>query len=167
MADNAFQTYTHSGNSCPTRFVAVRKSRKIRKIEKSLKHFPRLQPTPNRCYTHPGYTWYIVRSVRTWNKGPYTCYWRKDGRLIRLQLRWVYTRRALKGGSINYDNHGSVNPPIPLQGRCQLLSSDIAEELQEILIESPSLLLDDIGEWLAIYHESTTNPYQRQLCTIT
>jgi hypothetical protein len=47
-----------------------------------------------------------------------------------------------------------VSPPTPLRGRRRLLSSDIAEELHEndeMLIESPSLLLDEIGEWLAIY----------------
>jgi transposase len=53
----------------------------------------------------------------------------------------------------NYENHGCVNPPTPLRGRHRLLSSDIAEELNELLIESPSLLLDEIGEWLAIYHD--------------
>jgi transposase len=37
------------------------------------------------------------------------------------------------------------------RGHRRLLSSDIAEELHEMLIESPSLLLDEIGEWLAIY----------------
>jgi transposase len=53
----------------------------------------------------------------------------------------------------NYENHGSVDPSTPLRGRRRLLSSDIAEELHEMLIESPSLLLDEIGEWLAIYHD--------------
>jgi transposase len=53
----------------------------------------------------------------------------------------------------NYENHGSVNPPTPLRGRRRLLNSHIAEELHELLIESPSLLLDEIGEWLAIYHD--------------
>jgi hypothetical protein len=45
----------------------------------------------------------------------------------------------------------SPPPPTPLRGCCRLLSSNIAEELHEMLIESPSLLLDKIGEWLAIY----------------
>ena len=64
----------------------------------------------------------------------------------------------------NYENHGCVSPPTPLRGRRRLLSSDIAEELHELLIESPSLLLDEIGEWLAIYHDQ---PYQQQPCMIT
>ncbi|KAF8499877.1 hypothetical protein F5888DRAFT_1611162, partial [Russula emetica] len=49
--------------------------------------------------------------------------------------------------------HGCVNPPTPLRGRRRLLGSHIAEELHELLIENPSLLLDEIGEWLAIYHD--------------
>lgn len=53
----------------------------------------------------------------------------------------------------NYQKYGTVNPPTPLRGRPRLLSSGIAEELHELLVESPSLLLDEIGEWLAIYHD--------------
>jgi hypothetical protein len=33
------------------------------------------------------------------------------------------------------------------------LNSNITEELHELLDESPSLLLDEIGEWLAVYHD--------------
>jgi hypothetical protein len=60
--------YTRFGNSCLTCFVAVQKSRKIRKIRKirkNLEHFPHLQPAPYLCHTHPGHSWYIVRSVWT------------------------------------------------------------------------------------------------------
>jgi transposase len=53
----------------------------------------------------------------------------------------------------NYESHGRVDPPTPLRGRRRLLSSAITEELQELLVENPSLLLDEIGEWLAIYHD--------------
>lgn len=53
----------------------------------------------------------------------------------------------------NYETHGCVNPPTPLRGRRRMLSSDVAEELHEMFIENPSLLLDEIREWLAIYHD--------------
>jgi transposase len=53
----------------------------------------------------------------------------------------------------NYENHGCVNPPTPLWGCPRLLSSDIVEEPHKLLINSPSLLLDKIGEWLALYHD--------------
>ena len=62
----------------------------------------------------------------------------------------------------NYENHGTVNPPTPLRGRRRLLNPNVTEELHEMLTESPSLLLDEIGEWLAIYHDqpiSTTALY--------
>jgi hypothetical protein len=35
------------------------------KVRKSLERFPRLQSAPYLHYTHPGHTWYIVRSVQT------------------------------------------------------------------------------------------------------
>ncbi|KAI0264583.1 hypothetical protein BGY98DRAFT_888945, partial [Russula aff. rugulosa BPL654] len=62
----------------------------------------------------------------------------------------------------DYENHGTVNPPTPLRGRRRLLNPNVTEELHEMLTESPSLLLDEIGEWLAIYHDqpiSTTALY--------
>jgi transposase len=61
--------------------------------------------------------------------------------------------KSIKRWEHNYENHGSVDPPTPLRGRRRPLSSDIAEELHKLLLESPSLLLDEIGEWLAIYHD--------------
>ena len=70
--------------------------------------------------------------------------------------------KSIKRWEHNYEIHGSVNPPTPQRGQRRLLSSAIAEELQEMLIESPLLLLDKIGEWLAIYHDqpiSTTALY--------
>jgi transposase len=45
----------------------------------------------------------------------------------------------------SYETHGIVNPPTPLRGRRQLLNSNITEELHEMIIESPSLLLDEVG----------------------
>ena len=36
----------------------------------------------------------------------------------------------------NYESHGSVNPPTPLRGCRQFLSSDITEELHELLVET-------------------------------
>ncbi|KAF8492773.1 hypothetical protein F5888DRAFT_1618582, partial [Russula emetica] len=67
----------------------------------------------------------------------------------------VYTvhSKSIERWEHNYQTHGSVNPPTPLRGRRRLLGSHIAEELHELLIENPSLLLYEIGEWLAIYHD--------------
>jgi len=53
----------------------------------------------------------------------------------------------------NYDIHGYVNPPTPLRGRRRLLTDRMTEELRVLITENLSLLLDEIGEWLAIYHD--------------
>jgi transposase len=53
----------------------------------------------------------------------------------------------------NYDIHGCVNPPTPLRGRPRLLTDRMTEELRVLITENPSLLLDEIGEWLVLYHD--------------
>jgi transposase len=52
-----------------------------------------------------------------------------------------------------YAIHGCVDPPTPLRGRPRVLTNRMTEELRDLIVESPSLLLDEIGEWLAIYHD--------------
>src|SRR5882757_6362815 len=53
----------------------------------------------------------------------------------------------------NYEIHGCVHSPAPLRGRPRLLTSRMTEELRDLITKNPSLLLDEIGEWLAIYHD--------------
>jgi transposase len=53
----------------------------------------------------------------------------------------------------NYDIHGCVNPHSPLRGRPRLLTDRMTNELHELITENPSLLIDEIGEWLALYHD--------------
>jgi len=53
----------------------------------------------------------------------------------------------------NYEVHGRVDPPSTLRGRCRILSGEVIRELRELMQESPELYLDEIGEWLALYHE--------------
>jgi len=52
----------------------------------------------------------------------------------------------------NYGIHGRVDPPSALRGRHRILTSDVIGELRELMQESPELYLDEIGEWLALYH---------------
>ncbi|KAF5378873.1 hypothetical protein D9615_006901 [Tricholomella constricta] len=52
----------------------------------------------------------------------------------------------------NYETHGRVDPPSVLRGRPRILTQDALNDLQELIQESPSLFLDEIGEWLALYH---------------
>ncbi|KAH7924847.1 hypothetical protein BV22DRAFT_1012430, partial [Leucogyrophana mollusca] len=48
---------------------------------------------------------------------------------------------------------GRVDTPSILRGHCWLLNATAIAELQELIKESPSLFLDEISEWLAIYHD--------------
>ena len=53
----------------------------------------------------------------------------------------------------NYETHSLVNPPSYLQGRQCILSSYVVDDLYDLMLESPELYLDEIGIWLALYHE--------------
>ena len=52
----------------------------------------------------------------------------------------------------NYEVHGQVDPPSINQGRRRLLTQDVIEDIQELLLETPDLYLDEIAEWLLLYH---------------
>lgn len=53
----------------------------------------------------------------------------------------------------NYDTHGRVNLPSFLRGRHRTLSGNVIDELRELIEESPDLFLDEIGSWLALFHD--------------
>jgi transposase len=53
----------------------------------------------------------------------------------------------------NYEDYGCVNPPSALYGRHRILTNEVIDELRELIQESPELFLDEIGEWLALYHD--------------
>jgi transposase len=53
----------------------------------------------------------------------------------------------------NYEMHGLVNPSSYLRGRRHILSADVVDDLNDLMLESPKLYLDEIGIWLALYHE--------------
>jgi transposase len=53
----------------------------------------------------------------------------------------------------NYHTQGRVDPLSFLQGRRRILSADVVEELCDLIQESPGLYLDEIGLWLALYHD--------------
>ena len=40
-----------------------------------------------------------------------------------------------------------------IKGRPKLLTGVMIDDIQQILREDPTLLLDEIGEWLALYHD--------------
>jgi transposase len=53
----------------------------------------------------------------------------------------------------NYDTHGRVDPHSVLQGHRRLLNATAIEDLHDLIQESPSLFLDEIADWLALYHD--------------
>jgi len=54
----------------------------------------------------------------------------------------------------NHDQHGMVIPPSYHQGWCRLLSAEAISDLKELIDKSLELYLNEIGEWLALYHDS-------------
>lgn len=52
----------------------------------------------------------------------------------------------------NYDKFGHGDLPSVLRGRPCILS-EMTENLHQLISETPSVYLDKITEWLAIYHD--------------
>ena len=61
--------------------------------------------------------------------------------------------KSIRQWADNYDTHGCVNPPSVLSGCPCLLNSKAISDLQELICETPTLFLDEISEWLALYHD--------------
>jgi transposase len=132
--------------------VAVRKSRKRKKEKNHWNTFLVSNPLPTFLYPPSTHMVYRIISPDLKQRALYLLLeegWEIDQITAALGVH----SKSVERWKNNYESHGSVNPPTPLRGRRRLLSSSIAEELHELLIESPSLLLDEIGEWLAIYHD--------------
>ena len=53
----------------------------------------------------------------------------------------------------NYEVHGHVAPRSANRGRRRLLTQDVIEDMQELLFETPDLYLDEIADWLLLYHD--------------
>jgi transposase len=53
----------------------------------------------------------------------------------------------------NYKTYGCVNPSSVLQGHHRLLNTATIMDLHKFIQESPSLFLDEIAKWLALYHD--------------
>ena len=61
--------------------------------------------------------------------------------------------KSIKRWTDNYDTHGRVDPPSVLRGRPCILNSEAISDLHELIRGTPTLFLDEIGEWLALYHD--------------
>ena len=68
----------------------------------------------------------------------------------------------------NYETHGCINPPSALRGRPRIINAQAADDLQELIRETPLLFLDKIGEWLALYHDISisTAAIHNNLCDL-
>lgn len=63
------------------------------------------------------------------------------------------SRRSIDRWVDNYETFGSVKPPAVISGRPRVLKPDAIEGLTDLLAESPGLYLDEIAEYLALYHD--------------
>ena len=53
----------------------------------------------------------------------------------------------------NYALHGCVKPLKSIKGRPRLLTGDMIDDIKLLLCGDPTFLLDEIKEWLALYHD--------------
>lgn len=53
----------------------------------------------------------------------------------------------------NYYTEGCVNRTSSLRGRRRLLTGQMANDLQQLIDENATLLLDEIADWLGLYHD--------------
>ena len=64
-----------------------------------------------------------------------------------------FSRRSLNRWTANQHIHGNViPPPNPSRGRPRILSTGVMDDLFTLLVEDPTLYLDEIQEWLVIAH---------------
>ncbi|KAF8805496.1 hypothetical protein BYT27DRAFT_7104415, partial [Phlegmacium glaucopus] len=53
----------------------------------------------------------------------------------------------------NYQTHGRVDPPAALLGRSRISNAQAINDLPELIPGTPSVFLEEFGEWLALYHD--------------
>ena len=78
------------------------------------------------------------------------------------------SQRSIERWANNFDEYGCVNQPGGLQGRPHTLNATVMAELDDLIWETPSLFLDEISEWLAIYHDQpiSTTALHMNLCDL-
>ena len=63
------------------------------------------------------------------------------------------SRRSIDRWADNYEAFGSVKPPTVITGRPRALNPTAIEGLYDLLAESPELYLNEIAEYLTLYHD--------------
>ena len=61
--------------------------------------------------------------------------------------------KSIEHWDYNYETHGCINPPSALRGQPQIIIAQATNDLHELIQETPLLFLNEIGEWLALYHD--------------
>ncbi|KAH7917679.1 hypothetical protein BV22DRAFT_990757, partial [Leucogyrophana mollusca] len=61
--------------------------------------------------------------------------------------------RSIRRWEAKMEENGCVDPPSVLRGRSHLLDPAVVEDLHGLILESPSLYLDEIQEYLALFHD--------------
>lgn len=63
------------------------------------------------------------------------------------------SRCSINRWADNYETFGSIKPPAVITGWPRLLNPAALEGLSDLLAETPGLYLDEIAEYLALYHD--------------
>ena len=78
--------------------------------------------------------------------------------------------KSIECWDYNYETYRCINPPSEsaLQGRPRIINVQAADDLHELIRETPLLFLDEIGEWLALYHNISisTATIHNNLCDL-
>lgn len=75
---------------------------------------------------------------------------------------------SVKRWTRNFQSFGDVQPRSALRGRRRILSCTVLEDLQTLILSSPSLYLDEIVSWLAVKHDQpvSISTLQRSLVAL-
>src|ERR1700674_4501343 len=63
------------------------------------------------------------------------------------------SRQSIDRWASNYDTFGSIKPPAVITGRPRILNPTAIEGLYDLLVDSPGLYLDEMAEYLTLYHD--------------
>jgi transposase len=63
------------------------------------------------------------------------------------------SHRSIDRWADNYETFGSVKPPAVITGRRRVMNPTAIEGLSDLIAESPGLYLDEIAEYLTLYHD--------------
>jgi transposase len=62
--------------------------------------------------------------------------------------------KSIQRWNHHYNTHGHVDPSSALRGRPRILNAQAINDLYELIQETPSLFLEEIGEWLTLFHDT-------------